>query len=343
MLRHPAPNAPGSLRAAVAVGLLLLVTACSPPATEDLPGQASSSEPREGYVVTEDGARLFYVRAGNGPTTIIMPARLFTFRDLGALADEFTLISYDMRNRGRSSFVQDNARLTIQDDVRDLEAIRSQLGVERFDPIGYSYLGMMVILYASAHPDRVDRIVQIGPVPRKFGTEYPDGLAAPDNLDPQGLERIHAMREANLHLTDPETYCREEWKVTSVRLVGNPADVGKVDYGVCDMPNEWPGNLARHFSHQFPSVQDLVITDEQIARVRQPVLTIHGTLDRNAPYGSGREWAMTLPDARLLTVKGAAHGVCAERPGVVLPAIREFLHGRWPAAAERVASLEPPA
>jgi pimeloyl-ACP methyl ester carboxylesterase len=38
-----------------------------------------------------------------------------------------------------------------------------------------------------------------------------------------------------------------------------------------------------------------------------PVLTIHGTKDRNAPYGSGREWAFNLPNARLLTIKGGAH------------------------------------
>jgi len=325
---------------AVTLGLILLA-ACSRPASDGPPRRATAATPEEGYVTTEDGARLFYVKAGAGSDTIILPARLFTYRDLGPLADEFTLIAYDMRNRGRSSFVQDNTRLTIQDDVRDLEAIRSHFGVERFHAIGYSYLGMMVILYASAHPDRVERVVQIGPVPRAFGTEYPGDLTTPDNLDPDGVARLREMRDRNLHLTDPEAYCREEWKVTSVRLVGDAADVGKVDYDVCDMPNEWPSNLVRHFTHQFASVQELTITDDQVGRVRQPVLTIHGTLDRNAPYGSGREWAMMLPDARLLTVEGAAHGVCAERPDVVLPAIREFLHGRWPAAAEKVVSLEP--
>ena len=40
-----------------------------------------------------------------------------------------------------------------------------------------------------------------------------------------------------------------------------------------------------------------------MARVRAPVLTIHGTWDRNAPYAGGREWALTLPDARLITVE----------------------------------------
>lgn len=74
--------------------------------------------------------------------------------------------------------------------------------------------------------------------------------------------------------------------------------------------------------------------------MRAPVLTIHGTWDRNAPYASGREWAMTFPDARLLTLEGAAHQVTADAPEIVLEAIDEFVSGRWPAAAERVTPLE---
>ena len=49
-----------------------------------------------------------------------------------------------------------------------------------------------------------------------------------------------------------------------------------------------------------------------------PVLTIHGTWDRNAPYAAGREWALTLPNARLITVEGAAHQVTADAPEIVV-------------------------
>ena len=66
-----------------------------------------------------------------------------------------------------------------------------------------------------------------------------------------------------------------------------------------------------------------------------PVLTIHGTRDRNAPYGGGREWARRLPDARLVTVPGAAHAVYLEDPVVVWGSIRQFLRGEWPLGAVR--------
>jgi pimeloyl-ACP methyl ester carboxylesterase len=37
---------------------------------------------------------------------------------------------------------------------------------------------------------------------------------------------------------------------------------------------------------------------ERYAALRIPVLTIHGTQDRNAPFGGGREWVAHLPEAR---------------------------------------------
>jgi pimeloyl-ACP methyl ester carboxylesterase len=87
-------------------------------------------------------------------------------------------------------------------------------------------------------------------------------------------------------------------------------------------------------------VQALQVAAEQVARVTAPVLTVHGTMDRNAAYGAGREWAMTLPDARLVTVSGAGHCSWADDPERVFGAVETFLSGRWPENAEKVTRLQ---
>jgi pimeloyl-ACP methyl ester carboxylesterase len=74
--------------------------------------------------------------------------------------------------------------------------------------------------------------------------------------------------------------------------------------------------------------------------VQSPVLTIHGTRDRQAPYGGGREWALTLPDARLVTVENAAHLPWIESPEKVFGSIKTFLDGAWPDAAQQVTSVD---
>jgi pimeloyl-ACP methyl ester carboxylesterase len=298
--------------------------------------------PDTGYVNGPDGVRLYYERIGRGGKTLIVPGRLFLAQDLAPLARRHTLILYDMRNRGRSSPVGDGSLLTIQKDVEDLEAVRRHFGVERFVPLGYSYLGFMVVLYAMEHPERVDRLVQLGPVPRKFGTEYPASLAHRDAapvIDSAAAARVDSLAGTDWAGKHPREFCEESRRVFSVRLVGRRERAAGL-MNPCDMENEWPVNLERHFEHHFAAVQKLDVSREAVARVGVPVLTIHGTWDRNAPYAAGREWAMTLPGARLLTVEGAAHQVTADAPEIVLPAIDRFLDGTWPAGAERVTRLE---
>jgi proline iminopeptidase len=302
----------------------------------------SLAGPDSGWVAGPDGVRLYYERIGNGPTTIIVPGRLFLARDLAPLGERHTLILYDMRNRGRSSRVEDGSLLTIQKDVEDLEAVRRHFRVQSFVPVGYSYLGFMVVLYAMDHPDRVERVVQLGPVPRKFGTEYPAGLVHTDSvpvIDPAIAARMDSLRRSGWAREHPREFCEESRRVFDVRLVGDPSKAaGLMD--PCDMSNEWPVNLERHFEHHFGAVQRLDVPKEALARVRVPVLTIHGTWDRNAPYAAGREWALTLPNARLITIERAAHQVTADAPEVVIPAIDTFVAGRWPARAEKIRSLE---
>jgi pimeloyl-ACP methyl ester carboxylesterase len=302
----------------------------------------TAAAPDTGFIPGADGVRLYYERLGNGPRTLIVPGRLFLARNLAPLARNHTLILYDMRNRGRSSRVEDGTLLTIQKDVEDLEAVRRHFGVERFVPVGYSYLGLMVILYAMEHPRRVERLVQLGPVPRKFGTPYPASLTHVDEppvVDSAAAARIDSLRETDWGREHQRELCEESARVFSPRLVGRRERVADL-MDQCGMENEWPANLARHFEHHFGAVRRLDVPREAVARVRVPVLTIHGTWDRNAPYAAGREWALTLPDARLLTVEGAAHQVALDAPEIVIPAIDDFVEGRWPAGAERVTALE---
>jgi proline iminopeptidase len=318
--------------------MLCAITLASRPAS----GQSAIARPDTGSVTGADGVRLFYQKMGTGGEILIVPGRLFLAENLTPLARRHTLILYDMRNRGRSASVADNNLLTIQKDVQDLEAVRRHFGVKKFTPVGFSYLGLMVVMYAMDHPDRVNRIVQLGPVPRKFDTEYPSSLRYRDTVpvpDAAAAARIDSLKRSGYARSHPREFCEAERQVNQVRLVGDPAKAGRLQ-NPCDMSNEWPVNLERHFQHHFAGVQQLDLSREAVARVRVPVLTIHGTHDRNAPYAAGREWALTLPNARLLTIEGAAHQVTADAPEIVLPAIDVFLTGKWPDGVERVTALE---
>lgn len=318
--------------------LLLLLSALIVPAVATADCDTSSFIERT--IETEPGVELFVREAGSGGPAVVIPGDFLLFEHLCPLAESHRVVFYDMRNRGRSAAVEDGAKLTLEADVADLEAVRAQLGIERMHLVGYSYLGKMVVVYALEHPERVIRIVQQGPVPMDPHRTFPRQLTQPwmteDPAFVEEVRRLRQRRKEGLHESDPAAYCELEWQFMRQGLVGDPANAASLE-SRCKTPNEWPTRLAFHMQHHFlGSMMSAVVTAIDIAELEHPVLTVHGTHDRNAPYGGGREWAAALPGARLLTMPGLAHAVHAEAD--VVSILETFFAGAWPEGAERVHS-----
>jgi pimeloyl-ACP methyl ester carboxylesterase len=288
----------------------------------------------KGRVETAPGVSIYFERYGSGPNFVLVPNRLFMPEISSLGRPDRTLILYDMRNRGLSGRVEDTAKLTIMGDVADVEALRRQFRAEKVSLVGYSYLGLMVALYATRHPQRVERLVQIGAVPRKFGTAYPaDQQASADSLDPDGKAAQATWRKlADDRTADPAVRCQALSRFVSYLLVGNPANHSKVPDS-CQYANESIANTERHLTAHFGDIQKRDFPREPFTKLEQPVLTLHGTLDRNAPYGAGLEWATTFRSGRLITVPGGAHQLWLDDPSI-LADIDRFLAGSWPERAQ---------
>lgn len=303
------------------------------------------SEIEQGLVTTPDGARLCVYRLGDGEQTVIVPNAVYLLEHFAYLARHFTVLCYDLRNRGRSASIDDEALLArgVHHDVEDIETVRAAFEVDRAHLVGHSYLGIAVVLYAIAHPERVDRIVQISPVGPDPEADYPPDLRANDvevllcSDEAREVERMRKSGDAEAH---PEAFCKAWWRFMKRVYVADPDAADQIGDHFCAFPNEWPQNVEPHLrEHVWPSIQRLGLEDREIDRIEAPVLTVHGTRDRNSPYGAGRDWALRLRHARLLRVEGAGHLPYLENPGLVQPAIEHFLAGHWPEASKEVTEL----
>jgi hypothetical protein len=59
-------------------------------------------------------------------------------------------------------------------------------------------MGLMVILYAMKHLDRVNRVVQVGPMEPSHGKPYPAHLTANDDTLREVFARRSVRRERNV-------------------------------------------------------------------------------------------------------------------------------------------------
>jgi len=294
----------------------------------------------KGHVIVDDGVRLFFESAGNGDNPLVIINGFYLFKDFEYLAGNRPVIALDLRSRGRSDYIADLSKLMrgVEQDADDIDAVRRHFGFGKVDLLGHSYTGIVAILYALRYPSCVRRIVQIGSMQPNQSTQYPSHLTNADDILQTFFARLGALQIERPALS-AEEFCKKFWALLRPLYVFNPDDTKKLaHWESCHLESEL--NFMPYWTQALmPSIQRVEFRSEDLARIEAPVLIVHGTRDRSAPYGGARDWAMLLPNARLLTIHNVAHAPWIEAPEKVLPPIKTFLDGAWPEAAERIESL----
>ena len=299
------------------------------------PGAASAQLPPDssGYVTAPDGARLFYAIYGRGRDTVMVPAGMLLAPHLSPLRDNLTLVFYDPRGRGQSDWIADPKRLTMADEVRDIEALRTALGISRMGLVGFSYLGLVTALYTADHPDRVTRLAQLGPLP-------PDQLTSSRYAPAEGKARSDAAaarlaraRAAASDTADFSAECRRWYDAYLPVYVGDTAVAAQVPTPFCANENEAPARFLWRVDQTMRSLPRRWDYTRKAKSVRVPTLVIQGDRDFAASPDGARRWAELIPEARLIMLSGAGHLTYVERNDRVLPALERFFHGTWPPEA----------
>ncbi len=291
----------------------------------------------EGFITTPDGVRLFYRFHEQGSARpLFLPNGFYFAGEFSVLREVRSVVVYDLRNRGYSDVVNDDAKLArgVLQDADDLEKVRHHFGFERIDLLAHSYVAVVAALYAMEYPARVRRLIQIGPSPADAAKLHSKDESTNDGVVAEVMAAVAELQKSRATL-DPEEFCKKFWATFGRIYVADAKHAGEISpWGRCELANE--RNFMRYFmTHVQPSLERLKLTSDDFARVAARVLVIHGRMDRSAPWGGGRDWAAALPNARLLTIENAGHAPWIEQPGKVLPAIATFLGGTWPSGAEK--------
>ena len=115
------------------------------------------------------GVSLFERRIGAGPEVIVLHGGPGAHHDyllpgMDALATGRTLVYYDQRGGGRSAVARD-VPVGWREQVADLEALRDVWGLDQLHLLGYSWGGLLAMLYAVTYPARVASLALVSPAP----------------------------------------------------------------------------------------------------------------------------------------------------------------------------------
>jgi proline iminopeptidase len=130
------------------------------------------------------------------------------------LANGRTLFYYDQRGGGRSPVSRDTP-VGWREHVADLEEIRGELGLDRLTLCGYSWGGLLALLYFLEHSDRVARLALVSPASitaeyrQQFEQEFARRMQAPEIK-----QERDALRASGLRDKDPEVYQRRAFELS---------------------------------------------------------------------------------------------------------------------------------
>jgi len=163
--------------------------------------------------------QLFTRRVGSGPLVVVLhggpgASHDYLLPQYDLLATRRSLLYYDQRGGGQSPVPRDTP-VGWREHVADLDALREQLELDRLTLCGYSWGGLLAVLYFLEHPERVARLALVSPASitadyrREFEAEFARRMAAPKIKHERDALRASGLRER-----DPAAYQRRAFELS---------------------------------------------------------------------------------------------------------------------------------
>jgi proline iminopeptidase len=272
----------------------------------------------------EDAPRLLVLHGGPGAShDYLLPQML-------ELANEYRLIFYDQRGGGRSKD-DDRSPITWKTHVADLAALVRELSLEPLTLVGYSWGGLLSLLYsiaaaggfrdegmvftADAPAPAPARMVLICPAPATtaFRAQFSAELARRQRA-PWIAEERAAIAKSGLRESDPAAYAKRIFELGVAGYFADPERARELTpFRV----------IARVQQSVWESLSGYDLTDK-LALIEAPTLVIHGAHDA-IPLASSSLIATTLPRGELVVLDESAHVPYVEGREAFFAAVRDFL------------------
>ena len=260
--------------------------------------------------VTIGGKQIFYAEMGTGPSVVLLhgggpgASGVSNYsRNIDALSKDFRIIVPDLPGYGRSSKGVDGSD-PFGYLANGIRGLMNNLGIDKAHLVGNSYGGACALRLALDTPERVEKMVLMGP----------GGIGTTRALPTAGLQSLLAYYGGEGPSRDKlETFIREYLVYDGGSV---PAEVIETRYEASIEPDVVANPPLRRPSGLFAlrTLWRMDFTrDSRLTYLQTPTLVVWGSADKvNRPSG-GQTLAETMPNCDLLLAANAGHWVQWER------------------------------
>ncbi len=247
------------------------------------------------YII-RDGVKVYFEDHGSGPAVLLShgySASSTMWREqVEALADNYRVMTWDMRGHGQSDYPDDPDAYSEAHSVADAAAILDACGVEQAVIGGLSLGGCVSLAFHLAHPGRTSGLMLFDTGP---GFKNPNARAAWNETAHARAARFEAEGLAALSKNS-----------AAVAIAGHRDATGLVHAA--------RGMLAQFDDSLIQSLPDIAV----------PSLVLVGSEDVNF-HAATDYMAKKIPDAQKVVIENAGHDANMDQPAAFNEAVGNFL------------------
>lgn len=248
---------------------------------------------------------------GEGETLLLLNGGMMTIPSWEPLvahfAGDFRLLRCDFRGQLLSP---GPAHGDLAKDVEDVAALLEAVAPDPVHMIGASYGGMVSLLFAATHPEKVRSLIAV----------TTQGLA--DDRFDQGVERLQDACRTVLAGGDRGTLhdVMVEGIYSAAYAASHREELEMRRAQIAALPDSWYSGIVG----LLDAVKGLDLTD-RLGSIRCPTLVLSASEDAALPAGSGELLASAIPGACLEVVPGSGHALIVEQKDRTVEICRNFL------------------
>ena len=260
------------------------------------------------------------MEAGDGgPTVVVLHGGPGASHDylrpqFDALATGRTLLYYDQRGSGRSEVPRD-VPLGWREHVADLAAIAGGAVSAPLTLLGFSWGGLLAILFALEHPELVARLALVAPAGTypEIRLEFEKTFAA-RQAAPEILEARAALSRSGLRERDPDAFWRRAFELSVAGYFKEPSRAS----------NLTPFRVAARAQQAVWRSLEGMDLRPRLREITAETLVLHGRYDP-IPLAASETLVSLLPHARLAVFEDSGHALYAEETDRFVRELDAFL------------------
>ena len=228
-------------------------------------------------------------------------------------SDRYHILALDQRGHGDSGWGP-GEHYNPEEFYEDLRHIVKERGLKKFTLIGHSMGGRVSMLYASRHPETLERLVFVDITPGR----------------PAGMSPTADMSRIT-ETPPPQDYASPEEAATYLKKIMKLAPPEGIDesvrFGMRRMDNgryTWKYDPAL-FRRATPSPVDMWAV---VKSIPVPTLLMYGSHSNVVTPELAEQMGKTMPNCRVERIESAGHGLFTDQPEAFADGVERFLNSK---------------